>query len=114
MPKFKYAFVSTLFLLLPMVVVAQVYPNDPYFQENKQWGLEKIKAPLAWTISTGSSDIIIAVIDLGVDLTHEDLESKYVTGYNVFRQNNDVQAPMVVMEPQLLELSLQNQVTTKA
>jgi parallel beta-helix repeat protein len=51
-------------------------PNDPYF--DIQWALNQsndcdIDAPDAWNISTGSSDIVIAVIDTGVDWEHEDL-----------------------------------------
>ncbi len=48
-------------------------PNDRYFSD--LWGLKKIKAREAWDITTGSSDIIIAVIDTGVDYTHPDLAS---------------------------------------
>ena len=46
-------------------------PNDEYFGE--QWGLTKIRAPEAWDFTTGNSDIIIAVIDTGVDYSHPDL-----------------------------------------
>jgi len=46
-------------------------PNDEYFGE--QWGLEKIRAPEAWDFTTGNPEIIIAVIDTGVDYSHPDL-----------------------------------------
>ncbi|MCK4390069.1 MAG: S8 family serine peptidase [Desulfobacterales bacterium] len=46
-------------------------PNDPYFGE--QWGLTKIQAPEAWDTTRGSPEVIIAVIDTGVDYTHPDL-----------------------------------------
>ncbi|RZB34846.1 MAG: hypothetical protein SRB1_00614 [Desulfobacteraceae bacterium Eth-SRB1] len=48
-------------------------PNDTYFVNGDQWGLAKIRAPDAWDITTGSPDIIIAVIDTGVDYSHPDL-----------------------------------------
>jgi subtilisin family serine protease len=38
-------------------------PNDPYF--SSQWGLKVIKAPQAWTVSTGAG-VVVAVIDTGV------------------------------------------------
>lgn len=41
-------------------------PLDPYYTSNNQWNLSAISAPQAWDISTGDSDIIIAVIDTGV------------------------------------------------
>ena len=52
------------------------FPNDPYF--NQQWSLNQpndcdIDAPEAWDIETGSSDVVIAVVDTGVDYNHEDL-----------------------------------------
>ena len=46
-------------------------PNDPRYPE--QWGLTKISADKAWEITTGKQDIIIAVIDSGVDYNHPDL-----------------------------------------
>ncbi len=40
---------------------------------SSQWGMQQIGAPSAWGISKGASDVIVAVIDTGVDYTHEDL-----------------------------------------
>ncbi|MCI2419473.1 S8 family serine peptidase [Saccharopolyspora sp. K220] len=45
----------------------------------KQWGLAQIRAPEAWTSSTGAGQII-AVVDTGVDLGHPDLAPKLVPG----------------------------------
>lgn len=49
-------------------------PNDEYY--SRQWGLPHIGADRAWDLTTGSPDIVIAVIDSGVDLRHPDLASK--------------------------------------
>jgi subtilisin family serine protease len=51
-------------------------PNDTYYA--KQWNLAKIEAPKGWDLSTGSNKVVIAVIDTGCDLKHEDLSAKYV------------------------------------
>jgi len=58
-----------------------VIPNDDYF--SVQWGLHNtghygtadadIDAPEAWDIETGSANVVVAVIDTGVDYTHPDL-----------------------------------------
>ncbi len=65
-----------------VVQVNQTAPNDPDF--SKLWGLNNtgqtggtagadIAALAGWEATTGSSDVVIAVIDTGVDYTHEDL-----------------------------------------
>lgn len=48
-------------------------PNDPKFQE--QYGMSKIDAPTAWNTTTGSSSVVVAVIDTGVLYTHTDLSA---------------------------------------
>jgi thermitase len=46
-------------------------PSDPSF--SRLWGMNKINAPAAWDSSTGSADVMIAVIDSGIDYNHADL-----------------------------------------
>ncbi len=46
-------------------------PDDARYSE--QWGLAKVQAEGAWAETMGTSTVVIAVIDSGVDLTHEDL-----------------------------------------
>ncbi len=63
------------------IIPIKAIPDDPYFP--MQWGLNNsgisglvdadIDAPGAWDITSGSSGVIIAVVDTGVDYTHEDL-----------------------------------------
>lgn len=47
-------------------------PNDKDF--SRQWNLVKIRLPEAWDIERGSREILIAVLDTGVDYTHPDLK----------------------------------------
>ena len=54
------------------IVKAQLLSNDPAL--SSQWSMTKIEAPSAWDISTGSSKVMIAVLDSGVDTGHEDLK----------------------------------------
>ena len=56
--------------LSPSVVLALV-PNDP--QLNLKGGVESLQLPQAWDITQGSSDVIVAVIDAGVDISNSDL-----------------------------------------
>jgi len=64
------------------ITFESTFPNDPRFSE--QWALHNtgqtggttdadIDAPESWDIHTGSSDVIVAVIDTGVDYNHPDL-----------------------------------------
>lgn len=68
------------------LVRAQAFPGDSYF--SRQWGLYNsgqvvggysgtagadLDALQAWSITTGSSEVVVAVIDTGCDLGHPDL-----------------------------------------
>lgn len=48
--------------------------NDPRSVE--QWSLAKVDAAGAWAVQRGSQKIVVAVIDTGVDFSHEDLKSQ--------------------------------------
>ncbi len=52
-----------------------VTPNDPMY--SRQWHWPKINAPAGWDMTTGSQSIVVAVIDSGADLDHEDLAGRW-------------------------------------
>jgi serine protease len=56
---------------------ASAAPNDPLYA--KQYGPQQVHAEQAWATSTGAGTVI-AVVDTGVDLSHEDLKAKLVPG----------------------------------
>lgn len=51
------------------------FPADPLAPQ--QWGLAKVQATNAWTISAGSSNVIVGVVDTGVFYSHPDLVSQF-------------------------------------
>ncbi len=52
-------------------------PNDPQYPN--QWGHKQIQLEEAWDITTGK-DVVVAVIDSGVDYNHEDLKDNIWEG----------------------------------
>jgi subtilisin family serine protease len=51
-------------------------PNDTRYGE--LWGMQRINAPKAWDVTTGSKSIVVAVIDTGIDRNHPDLAANIV------------------------------------
>lgn len=47
--------------------------NDPAIHQ--AWGLKKSDAARAWSVTKGNRNVIVAVIDTGADIEHEDLDS---------------------------------------
>ena len=97
---------------LPMVETVEfnykmeafLVPNDSYYQD--QWALNNrgqavsyngslvgtpgcdVDAERAWDVTTGNSNIIIAILDTGIDLDHPDLQSGLVPGYDFVNNDN--------------------------
>ena len=56
-------------------------PDDPDIQE--QWALPAAGLPVAWQMETGGSNpVVIAILDSGFDLSHEDLAGRFLPGYD--------------------------------
>lgn len=69
-------------------VMPTALPNDPSFAQ--QWALDNtgqyggipgndVHAPAAWNTTTGSRNVVVAVLDSGIDLTHPDLAANVWT-----------------------------------
>jgi subtilisin-like proprotein convertase family protein len=89
---------------LPEFVVTRVprsTPNDPNFAN--QWHLHStgqsgakvdadVDAPEAWDVQKGAASIVVAIIDGGIEYTHEDLTANAVAGWD-FLGNDSVPLP---------------------
>lgn len=63
--------------------VMPFHPNDVLYNRY-QWNLRQIGSEQGWQLSrSAGKDVIVAVIDTGVDLTHPDIQDHLVKGYNV-------------------------------
>ncbi len=61
------------------------YPNDTYYRQGYQWALyrSKMNAKPAWDAEKGnSSQIIIGIVDSGIDYNHPELADNYIGGYD--------------------------------
>ncbi len=88
----------------PLVRINDTIPCDPFFKDDPdpanepcdpsedpncditqlvdQWGLFKVGAPQAWDVERGSPNVVIAILDSGMDLDHDDLWGNVWTNPN--------------------------------
>ena len=64
----------------PVAVPVASTPNDPCIlgcaPYSVPWYLEAIGGSAAWEVITGSSDVMVAVVDTGIDDLHPDLSGR--------------------------------------
>jgi thermitase len=66
-----------------LVVEATASYNDPDLNDaTMNYGLDQVTAIDAWSVITGSQEIIIAVIDSGIKLDHPEFAGRLVAGYD--------------------------------
>jgi hypothetical protein len=69
------------------IVHAQGFaPNDPLYPQ--QWGLSMMAAEDAWAVAVGE-DVVIAVLDSGIDSDHPDMTGKWDPGYDFVNDDAD-------------------------
>ncbi|TYB95940.1 MAG: S8 family serine peptidase, partial [Kosmotoga sp.] len=79
-------------------VIPEIYPNDTYF--DNQWHYETINLPAAWSQTTGSINVVVAVLDTGVRFDHPDLDGVFwETGYDFVDDDLDPTDPGTTSAP---------------
>jgi hypothetical protein len=76
---------------LVAAVAHAAVPSDPLTQNAV---FEAVGLPRAWDVTTGSEDVVIAVVDSGVDASHPDLAGAVDEGYD-FVDGDSGAAPLV-------------------
>jgi subtilisin family serine protease/uncharacterized protein YkwD len=71
----------------PIVSALDTVPNDTDW--SYQWGLQKVHLPAAWDKTRGSSSVIVAVLDTGVDTAHLDLAGATLPGFDLVNGDTD-------------------------
>ena len=58
-------------------------PTDPAFDQSEMvYGLAKIQAQTAWNYTTGSADVVVAVVDTGIKLDHPEFAGRLTAGHD--------------------------------
>ena len=65
----------------------QEVPSDPLW--SLQWGAALTQAPTAWAATKGTPNVVVAVLDTGVDLTQPDLQGAFVPGHDFVNHDAD-------------------------
>lgn len=71
------------------IVKALSAENTNFRYKSKQWHLRDVKALDAWEATTGNKELIVAVIDSGVDYNHPDLKNRVIQGPDYGDSDND-------------------------
>jgi len=73
-------------------------PNDTYYNQSSyyRWHLTLIDAEQAWDITTGSSDVKVAVIDNAIWTGHSELDDKVVAQIDLGNDDNDPTPPSTI------------------
>lgn len=66
-------------------------PNDPLLDDDENsWQFDVTEAYAGWSITRGSSDVKVAIIDAGFDIRHDEFKGKNIETYNIINRTNDV------------------------
>jgi subtilisin family serine protease len=76
-------------VMFNIIMEVDAIPNDPNY--SSMWNLPKVQMSNAWDISTGTPNIVVAVIDVGSDYNHEDLLANRWpgVGYDFYNHDSD-------------------------
>ncbi|MEZ4866412.1 MAG: S8 family serine peptidase [Caldilineaceae bacterium] len=76
---------------LTNTTAAPVFPNDPSYQAEQQYGLDLINVRPAWEYTVGDPRVVVALIDTGIDFTHPEFAGRiHPDAHTFFLQSSPV------------------------
>lgn len=72
------------------IIQGTYIPDDPDLEdEDKSYAPQTISAMHGWDITLGSPDVIIAILDTGINISHPEFAGRLVQGYDFVNDDND-------------------------
>lgn len=59
-----------------LIKIDSVTPNDAFYENDFQWATTACNIDKAWDISTGSENVVVGILDTGIDAGHPDLSGR--------------------------------------
>lgn len=73
-----------------VAVTGDLVPNDAAFSTPSQvYGQNIVEAPRAWELGAGSADIIIAILDSGINPDHPEFTGRVLAGHDFINGDDD-------------------------
>jgi subtilisin family serine protease len=72
------------------VASAAYLPDDPRVQSGEAWHLARMQVTPAWDYTVGRPEIVVAVLDSGVNTANGDLVGRVLAGYDFVNRDADV------------------------
>ena len=60
----------------PSIQSEPLIPDAPYI--DNQWALSKIEVSSLWQVATGTQEVLVAILDTGIDKNHEELRGQVI------------------------------------
>lgn len=78
---------TSFFIVDESIMQLQGTVSSKQNDELRGWHLKAIHAQGAWAVSKGCPDVVIAIVDDGIDVEHPMFSGRFYKAYNVFTQN---------------------------
>lgn len=67
--------------------IMTLHDNKSLSTANKGWHLKATHVKEGWNITMGNPNLVVAIIDDGIDVNHSMFKGRFLKAYNVFTQN---------------------------